>query len=89
MDVKYRFALIGCGQISYRHAKQIARVGELTAVCDTDREKANRLAEEFGAQAFYDTDTLLKHSADFDVAESRDRNFLLSNRTASIPRFCL
>ena len=35
------FALIGCGRIAERHAKQIARTGILKAVADIVFEKGN------------------------------------------------
>lgn len=55
----YRFAIIGCGNISRRHAAAIGRVGTLAAVCDIDNERANRLASEFGCRPYTDFTALL------------------------------
>jgi UDP-N-acetyl-2-amino-2-deoxyglucuronate dehydrogenase len=55
-----RFAIIGCGRIGQRHAEHIAKVGSLVAVCDVVRDKADQLAGQFGAEAFYDVDELVK-----------------------------
>ena len=48
---KLRVALIGCGLISLYHLRAWARAGvEVVAVCDLDREKAEKRAAEFGMQ---------------------------------------
>lgn len=41
---KYKFALIGCGRISYKHINAINNIGnaELVAVCDIKEEKAKK-----------------------------------------------
>lgn len=59
--MSYRFAIIGCGRIAERHAQQIARHGSLVAVCDTVPEKARKLAEKYGAKAYFSTDELFQH----------------------------
>jgi UDP-N-acetyl-2-amino-2-deoxyglucuronate dehydrogenase len=53
-----RFVLVGCGRIAKRHAdllgnKQIDG-GELAAVCDIDRGKAEELAGKFGVPFYAD-----------------------------------
>jgi predicted dehydrogenase len=63
----YRFALVGCGNISNRHAENIARVGKLAAVCDIIPEKADLLAEKYKAKAYYSIDDLLKKEQDVEV----------------------
>jgi UDP-N-acetyl-2-amino-2-deoxyglucuronate dehydrogenase len=57
----YRFALIGCGNISNRHAENINRVGSLVAVCDIVREKADTLASKYNVKAYYHIDDLLQN----------------------------
>ncbi len=52
-------ALIGCGRIAERHAKHIAGKDRLAAVCDIVPEKADRLAQEYGAKAYYSVEELL------------------------------
>jgi len=59
-----RFAIIGCGKIAPRHAAEAARRGELVAVCDIIKGKADILAAEYGAKAFYAIDELLKEKID-------------------------
>ncbi len=59
-----RFGIIGCGRIAPRHAKEAARHGKLVAVCDIVNEKADKLAAEYGAQACYSLDDLLKQPFD-------------------------
>lgn len=55
----YRFAIIGCGNISRRHAAAIGRVGTLAAVCDIDNERAKRLASEFDCRSYTNLTALL------------------------------
>jgi UDP-N-acetyl-2-amino-2-deoxyglucuronate dehydrogenase len=61
------FAIIGCGRIAKRHAEQIVKVGKLIAVCDIDREKADEMAKEFAAKAYYSIEDLLASSQEIDV----------------------
>ena len=48
-------AVIGMGGIGYTHARAYANdpLAELIAVCDINKEKADKAAEEFGVRAFY------------------------------------
>lgn len=62
-----RFALIGCGRIANRHAEHISNLAQLTAVCDIDKSKADELAEQHGAKAYYDINDLLSNEKDVDV----------------------
>ena len=63
----YRFGLVGCGNISSRHAENIKRVGKLVAVCDIILEKAEGIAAKFDAKPFYSIDDLLESQLDTDV----------------------
>lgn len=63
-----RFALIGCGRIANRHAEHINNMAQLVAVCDVDKDKADTLAGQYGAKAYYDVDELLRNEKDIDVA---------------------
>lgn len=56
---KIKFGLIGCGRIANRHAQHIANNGELIAVCDIERDKADKLANEHGANAYYSVEEML------------------------------
>ena len=64
---KIRFAIIGCGRIAQRHAVHIKSRGVLAAVCDVVKEKADQLAEEYKATAYYNIDELLKKEPGIDV----------------------
>ncbi|MGQ0739776.1 MAG: Gfo/Idh/MocA family protein [Bacteroidota bacterium] len=67
MASSLRFAIIGCGKIAPRHAAEIIKHGQLTAVCDIIPEKADALAGEFGARAFYDIKDLLSSERNSEV----------------------
>jgi UDP-N-acetyl-2-amino-2-deoxyglucuronate dehydrogenase len=54
-----QFALIGCGRIAPRHAEQMVKYGKLIAVCDVAIEKADALAEQYNAKAYYTINELL------------------------------
>lgn len=62
MTPKLRFALVGCGRIAQRHAEHINNQAQLVAVCDTEKEKADKLAGEYSATPYYDLTELLKAS---------------------------
>jgi UDP-N-acetyl-2-amino-2-deoxyglucuronate dehydrogenase len=63
----YKFALVGCGRISVRHAENIQRVGTLTAVCDIVPEKADGLVRNFQAKAYYSIDDMLREEKTIDI----------------------
>lgn len=52
---KIRFGIIGCGVIAPWHARSIVDIeeAELVACCDIIEERAQKLAEEFGARKVY------------------------------------
>jgi len=62
-----RFAIIGCGRISQRHAEHINKKGTLVAVCDVVKERADKLANKYNAIAYYSIEELLKAAGNFDV----------------------
>ncbi len=57
--MKPKFAIIGCGRISRRHAEQMIKVGELVAVCDIIYSQAEELGKEYNA-AIYTEQIILK-----------------------------
>lgn len=65
--MKLKFAIIGCGKISSRHAKQIIEKGTLVGVCDIIKERADVMALEFSTNAFYSLSEILKIEADIIV----------------------
>lgn len=64
---KVKFAVVGCGRIGNRHGEHINKLGQLSAVCDIDKAKADALAKEFGAKAYYSIDSLLADHKAMDV----------------------
>lgn len=62
-----RFGIIGCGRIAQRHAEHIARYGQLAAVCDINKERADAMAAKYGAQAFYDLQDMLAANTGIEV----------------------
>lgn len=62
-----RFAIIGCGRIAQRHAEHISNKAQLAAVCDIVSEKADALAKQYNAKAYYSVNDLLKEKSAFDV----------------------
>jgi UDP-N-acetyl-2-amino-2-deoxyglucuronate dehydrogenase len=64
---KTRFAIIGCGKIATRHAAEAARLGQLVAVCDIVPERADALAAQYGAKAFYNITDLLAYAGNIDL----------------------
>ena len=62
-----RFAIIGCGKIAARHAAEAKKQGELVAVCDIIPERADALARQFGAKAYYDIGSLLSAPLAIDL----------------------
>lgn len=63
----HKFAIIGCGRIAHRHAENIARIGQLIAVCDLDRKKADEFAADYQCKAYYSIDDLLKEEKEVAV----------------------
>ncbi len=51
-----RVCIVGCGAISGNHAQalQKAEKAELVAVCDINRERADKLAEKYNVKVYYD-----------------------------------
>ena len=64
---KINFAIIGCGRIAQRHAEHINNNGKLVAVCDIVQEKADDLADKYGAKAYTDISDLIKNEKDVEV----------------------
>ena len=64
---QFNFAIIGCGRIAQRHAEHISKRGSLVAVCDIVSEKADAMARQYNATAYYDIDALLGTEKNIDV----------------------
>ncbi|HMG83685.1 MAG TPA: Gfo/Idh/MocA family oxidoreductase [Ferruginibacter sp.] len=70
------FAIIGCGRIAKRHAEQIARLGNLKAVCDTNIDRAKELADQYNATAYFSIDELLAAEKSIGVVSICTPNWL-------------
>lgn len=67
MGALLKFGIIGCGRIAQRHAEHIHNKGELVAVCDIVKEKADAMAGKFNARVYYNEQELLKAEKEIDV----------------------
>jgi UDP-N-acetyl-2-amino-2-deoxyglucuronate dehydrogenase len=63
-----RFAIIGCGKIAPRHAAEAAKQGKLVAVCDIVKDRADALAQQYDAKAYYTIEALLDNEKAIDIA---------------------
>src|SRR5215213_3123697 len=63
----YKFAIVGCGRIAHRHAENIKRVGELTAVCDLDKKKANDFSVQYQSKPYYSIDDVLENAKTVEI----------------------
>jgi UDP-N-acetyl-2-amino-2-deoxyglucuronate dehydrogenase len=67
MASKIKFGIIGCGRIAQRHAEHINDKGELLAVCDSIKEKADEFAARYHTKAYYNVEDLLNNEKNIDV----------------------
>jgi len=67
MNRSYKFAIIGCGQIAARHAEQIKKNGQLIAVCDIAKEKADLFSKRYSANVYCEIDDLLEKEKEIDI----------------------
>jgi len=67
MNSQYKFAIIGCGKIAERHAGQTKKIGQLIAVCDIVKEKADLFSKKYSANAYCEIDELLEKEKDIDI----------------------
>jgi predicted dehydrogenase len=67
MNSTLRFGIIGCGKIAPRHATEVIRHGQLVAVCDIVKEKADAMGQSYNAHSYYSIDDLLKKEKEIDV----------------------
>ncbi|MCA0396366.1 MAG: Gfo/Idh/MocA family oxidoreductase [Bacteroidetes bacterium] len=67
MASKIKIGIVGCGRIAQRHAEHIGKKANLVAVCDIDREKAQKMADSHGAKPFFSIDEMLASQTDMDV----------------------
>lgn len=78
-----KFAITGCGRISYRHAEQISKIGNVKAVCDIIPERANILAAAYNATPYYSIEELLNTEKNIDIMTVCTPNGLHANHSIS------
>jgi len=76
MGEPLRFAIIGCGKIAGRHAEQASAHGQLVAVCDIIKEKADSLASQYRARPYYSLQSLLAAEKNIDLIAVCTPNWL-------------
>ncbi len=67
--MKLKFALVGCGRVAYKHAETLSGQIEnasLSAVCDTNIERAQKTGEKYGVPYYKTYDEMLQKE-DVDV----------------------
>ena len=64
---RIRFGIIGCGRIAQRHAECMAKLGEITAVCDIKIDRAQALAEKHRCRSYADPADFLRQESACDV----------------------
>lgn len=65
-----KFGLVGCGRISPKHLDALGQLpqAQLVAVCDIQKDRADRIAAERpGVHAYHDLDAMLARQQDLDV----------------------
>ena len=67
MASKVKFGLVGCGRIAQRHAEHIHQKGELIAVCDIIKAKADQFASQYKAKAYGAIEDMLATEKSIDV----------------------
>ena len=66
-----KVGVVGMGGIGHTHCRCYKNdpLGELVAVCDLIKEKADKAAEEFGVEAFYSLKDMLKAHPELDIVD--------------------
>ena len=67
MNQKIKFGIVGCGRIAQRHAEHIKNKGELVAVCDIVKERADETGKKYYSEVYYSIDELLKSAKGIEV----------------------
>jgi UDP-N-acetyl-2-amino-2-deoxyglucuronate dehydrogenase len=67
MNIKLKFAIVGCGRIAQRHAEHINNLGILIAVCDNIKDNADYLGKKYNSEIYYNIDDLLNSKLEIDV----------------------
>lgn len=82
--MKKKFVIVGCGRIAQRHAEHINKYGELVAVCDVVKEKADYLANKYNCSSYYNLQELLDAKIKADVFSICSPNGLHASHSISV-----
>jgi predicted dehydrogenase len=65
MSKEFGFGILGAGLVAPFHAKSVrdSKGGRLIAFCDSNQQRADKLAAEYGVKAYYQLDDMLKDPA--------------------------
>lgn len=63
MSLSYRFALLGCGRICYKHIESLKKISQadIVAVCDNKPERARKYGNELNVPYFLDYREMLRN----------------------------
>ena len=76
-----KFAIVGCGRISERHAQIIQRVGNLIAVCDIIKDKADVFAKKYNCKAYYNLNEMLSKEKSVELVSICSPNGLHASQS--------
>ncbi|MEO7219866.1 MAG: Gfo/Idh/MocA family oxidoreductase [Gemmatimonadaceae bacterium] len=83
MQPRLTFGIVGCGRIAARHAEHIVKLGRLVGTCDVVVERAEVLAEKYGARAYGSIDEMLHGEKELDVVAVCTPNGLHAEHTVA------
>ncbi|NOT76623.1 MAG: Gfo/Idh/MocA family oxidoreductase [Cyclobacteriaceae bacterium] len=84
MTKKVKFGIVGCGRIAQRHAEHIHAKGELIAVCDNVPDKADQMAKQYNAKAYYSLEEMTSSEKEIEVIAICSPNGLHANHSISV-----
>lgn len=79
-----KFGIVGCGRIAQRHAEHIHNKAVLVAVCDIEKEKADKLATTFSARPYYSLEEMLASEREIQVVAVCSPNGLHAKHSIEI-----
>jgi predicted dehydrogenase len=83
---KLKFAIVGCGRIAIRHADQISRLAELTAVCDVIQSRSSEFGRKYNSRVYSNIDDMLDVEKELDVVSICSPNGLHAEHSIKVFR---
>jgi predicted dehydrogenase len=78
---RLRIAVVGIGHIGTQHARHAHDVGDLIAVCDIKKDRADTIATQYHAHPYYTITDLLTNEPDLDLVSICTPNGLHAQHT--------